>query len=1108
MAVDISAIGQAAGTVLNGLGRAMNSSTSDTNLIPHFDSRGGKYARNANWVQGIGHLVNLGTTIGSSWANAKKIANQERKNPGSTQLQQNKYGMTFSDTDENLNQYQNRRAAYGAIDDEYNDILEQERISYELDPEYYKEHFGTPEQEAENWRQTSRDNAQRFYTPEGYLFRQGIERNFPNSNYNRNTMPYVNVYAPGGDIKTQQKNGMPWGNIMDTANQAFDSFAGNVYAPKSMQEAAVRGDSTEDPLSELLLSNKRVKQGLNWVRSNNDNIGVNMYTESGLANDIQKYNQLDKVDRLGFGRALAGNLQASAKGAAWGTKIGGEGLGTLIGGIVGGVANIGSLFQKRRARKKMNEAIERQNNINQSIILHNVNKVGNTLYNNQMASYKAYGGNLFADGGDLTNGVTQFNEGGTHEENPYGGIPQGINKENGLPNKVEEGEVKYNDFIYSNRLTIPKGAAEEVGLPKSIEGKTFAEAANILQKESSNRPNDKISKQELDIVLGKLKDLQIKVKEQQDQEELAQQNDLMAEHQLDPMQDPTMQDSAAQMDPSMMDPSMMGMDPTAMGMDPSMMQDPNAMMPPMDPSMMGGSEGQLPMDPAMMGMMAYGGRLYNSYSANDKDLNTIQANSSTAQRQNQLDLYTEEEMNDPNFVRLSKNPGFKGAISYTYGDGYKDDDEFINSFIWNKQNKDYTSPYLGFVNSIKPTENNISLLRKLFVDQYSGKPLNYTVRKDGSKHTAKTDDEIGKVFDNIINGARNTDGTIDNAKFRSTVLPYMLDTNFAGFHNRIIKDFLSRKNPPVVPPIITPSNKTTPPDSPSNTLGGFNPEVGKLRIPEFNNNLRYAPVYGAMEAIANAKENPSYFRANMQDQLPRIEPVYENVYLPYEAADLNYHVNQLRSQEAQALQALSDAGAGPGAIMATAQKYNDAIGQAKAQAADLNWARRREVAARDAQREQFNAQQIANTRAHNSNLDNIEFQNRIKQRENMYDDYKWNRQDRDQSKTALYNSLYNIGTENMHRDERAWMIENGLLGSRMYNPFKKLYPVARDLSYLQRQMAETDVRNQEIADREAEIEANLSYLESMIPKEIEDAEAIAEYEALRKAYEAQKNKKK
>jgi hypothetical protein len=40
-----------------------------------------------------------------------------------------------------------------------------------------------------------------------------------------------------------------------------------------------------------------------------------------------------------------------------------------------------------------------------------------------------------------SNGITEFNVGGTHEENPYGGIPQGMGA-NGLPNLVEEGELK------------------------------------------------------------------------------------------------------------------------------------------------------------------------------------------------------------------------------------------------------------------------------------------------------------------------------------------------------------------------------------------------------------------------------------------------------------------------------------------------------------------------------------------------------------------------------------------------------------------------------------------------------------------------------------------
>lgn len=52
-----------------------------------------------------------------------------------------------------------------------------------------------------------------------------------------------------------------------------------------------------------------------------------------------------------------------------------------------------------------------------------------------------------------------FKGGGTHEQNPLGGIPQGIG-ENGKPNSVEEDEASYNfkegKFIFSNRLRYEK----------------------------------------------------------------------------------------------------------------------------------------------------------------------------------------------------------------------------------------------------------------------------------------------------------------------------------------------------------------------------------------------------------------------------------------------------------------------------------------------------------------------------------------------------------------------------------------------------------------------------------------------------------------------------
>lgn len=54
-------------------------------------------------------------------------------------------------------------------------------------------------------------------------------------------------------------------------------------------------------------------------------------------------------------------------------------------------------------------------------------------------------------------GLVEFNSGGTHEENPLGGIPQGVGS-NGLLNTVEEGESKFTfddgDYVFSNRIAL------------------------------------------------------------------------------------------------------------------------------------------------------------------------------------------------------------------------------------------------------------------------------------------------------------------------------------------------------------------------------------------------------------------------------------------------------------------------------------------------------------------------------------------------------------------------------------------------------------------------------------------------------------------------------
>ena len=102
--------------------------------------------------------------------------------------------------------------------------------------------------------------------------------------------------------------------------------------------------------------------------------------------------------------------------------------------------------------------------------------------------------NKKAEGGELfTNGVTIIGNGGTHESNPLEGVRIGVD-ENNIPNLVEEGEVIYDDYVFSNRLRVPK----EVRQKYKLRGATFADAAKQLQKESEERPNDPISKKGLE----------------------------------------------------------------------------------------------------------------------------------------------------------------------------------------------------------------------------------------------------------------------------------------------------------------------------------------------------------------------------------------------------------------------------------------------------------------------------------------------------------------------------------------------------------------------------------------------------------------------------------
>ena len=87
------------------------------------------------------------------------------------------------------------------------------------------------------------------------------------------------------------------------------------------------------------------------------------------------------------------------------------------------------------------------------------------------------------------------------------GVPMGTDYE-GNPNLVEQGEVVFNDYVFSNRLFADGSLLESFNLPKSYDGYSFAAIAEKLGDESKERPNDPISKRGLQDSMIKLQQAQ------------------------------------------------------------------------------------------------------------------------------------------------------------------------------------------------------------------------------------------------------------------------------------------------------------------------------------------------------------------------------------------------------------------------------------------------------------------------------------------------------------------------------------------------------------------------------------------------------------------------
>ena len=88
----------------------------------------------------------------------------------------------------------------------------------------------------------------------------------------------------------------------------------------------------------------------------------------------------------------------------------------------------------------------------------------------------------------------------------------GVDSE-GVPNLVEEGEVIFNDYVFSNRIRVPNTVRNKYKL-RGTKDMTFADAAKKASKESEERHNDPISQKGLEDIMNKLANEQEAMREQ------------------------------------------------------------------------------------------------------------------------------------------------------------------------------------------------------------------------------------------------------------------------------------------------------------------------------------------------------------------------------------------------------------------------------------------------------------------------------------------------------------------------------------------------------------------------------------------------------------------
>lgn len=278
------------------------------------------------------------------------------------------------------------------------------------------------------------------------------------------------------------------------------------------------------------------------VNGNNTTIATN--SNDALMDTWANTSMMSNVSASDLKSGNFGTDLLQAVGAAGSGAIGGGAVGAGIGGVASLVGSFAGRLNAAREAATLNQQIKVANNRKIDSLAMAAGNISKQNNYNIASNYFADGGSL-QHGGGHSNGMVSIDAGGTHEQNPNQGVQMGVDPQ-GIPNLVEEGEKKFGNYIFSDRLVVDEELIEYFGLPSNFKGKTFAQAAEIANKESEERPYDPISKRGLEKAMKQLQEAQEVVRQFEAEQEQAEQQAMMEEQMMAQGVDPDMLRQAQQ----------------------------------------------------------------------------------------------------------------------------------------------------------------------------------------------------------------------------------------------------------------------------------------------------------------------------------------------------------------------------------------------------------------------------------------------------------------------------------------------------------------------------------------------------------------------------------